>query len=267
MAQKINIAELDIDIEALTKKASDVRVNLIETGKKIDQLKKDFKDGTISVSEYAQRLTTLNAVQKENQKELRVYDTMLQANLSTETKKMKQNEVLTGSIRELSAALSQNKQIYQNLTEEERNNAEIGGKLLKTIQEQDKKYKELQKSIGNTQVEVGNYKEEVKKALAESYGFEAQVNKLTDSLGAFKDVGISIVNTLKDFTIGNQEAIDKLKQNTNETQKAAKAQVLWTNATKGTSLGLKILRGALLATGIGAIIVVLGSLISYLTST
>ena len=267
MAQKINIAELDIDIEALTKKASDVRVNLIETGKKIDQLKKDFKDGTISVSEYAQRLTTLNAVQKENQKELRVYDTMLQANLSTEAKKMKQNEVLTGSIRELSAALSQNKQIYQNLTEEERNNAEIGGKLLKTIQEQDKKYKELQKSIGNTQVEVGNYKEEVKKALAESYGFEAQVNKLTDSLGAFKDVGISIVNTLKDFTIGNQEAIDKLKQNTDETQKATKAQVLWTNATKGTSLGLKILRGALLATGIGAIIVVLGSLISYLTST
>ena len=267
MAQKINIAELDIDIEALTKKASDVRVNLIETGKKIDQLKKDFKDGTISVSEYAQRLTTLNAVQKENQKELRVYDTMLQANLSTETKKMKQNEVLTGSIRELSAALSQNKQIYQNLTEEERNNAEIGGKLLKTIQEQDKKYKELQKSIGNTQVEVGNYKEEVKKALAESYGFEAQVNKLTDSLGAFKDVGISIVNTLKDFTIGNQEAIDKLKQNTNETQKAAKAQVLWTNATKGTSLGLKILRGALLATGIGAVVVVLSSLISYLTST
>ena len=267
MAQKINIAELDIDIEALTKKASDVRVNLIETGKKIDQLKKDFKDGTISVSEYAQRLTTLNAVQKENQKELRVYDTMLQANLSTETKKMKQNEVLTGSIRELSAALSQNKQIYQNLTEEERNKAEIGGKLLKTIQEQDKKYKELQKSIGNTQVEVGNYKEEVKKALAESYGFEAQVNKLTDSLGAFKDVGISIVNSLKDFTIGNQEAIDKLKQNTDETQKATKAQVLWTNATKGTSLGLKILRGALLATGIGAIIVVLGSLISYLTST
>ena len=50
MAQIINIAELDIDIEALTKKASDVRVNLIDIGKEIDQLKKDFKDGNISLA-------------------------------------------------------------------------------------------------------------------------------------------------------------------------------------------------------------------------
>ena len=91
------IAQLDIDIDEVTKKAGD-----------------------ISVEEYTQQLSQLTAVQKETQKDLRTYESIMQANVAANDKAMQANNTLTGSIRELSAALSQNKKIYSELSAEQR---------------------------------------------------------------------------------------------------------------------------------------------------
>ena len=246
------IAQLDIDIDEVTKKAGETRRRLMEIAEEMKNLKKNFAEGNVSVEEYTQQLSQLTTVQKETQKDLRTYESIMQANVAANDKAMQANNTLTGSIRELSAALSQNKKIYSELSAEQRESAE-GKALLATIQEQDKAYKELQKSIGNTQVEVGNYKQAILDALGDNNSFGVSINGIIGELQAMKDKMSGLSTIILNFIHHNTLS--------------AKAMNATAAATTKSSLAMKIFRGALISTGIGAIIVLLGSLVAYLTST
>lgn len=251
--ERINIAQIDIDVDALIGKSAEVRRKLMEISDEMKDLKGDFANGNISVEEYTRRVSELTAIQKVNRDELRVYDTLVKNHIGTEAKKMQQNEIMKGSIKEISAALSQNKLIYQQLSEEERNNADIGGKLLAVIQEQDKKYKELQKSIGNNQVEVGNYKQAILDAIGDNEAFGTSMNSVINNFNTMKVQVVALINPFVNF-------VQTGRLMTPAMTNAA-------GATGKTSTALKVFRGALLGTGIGLIVVALGSLIAYLTST
>lgn len=246
------IAQLDIDIDEVTKKAGETRKRLMEIAEEMKNLKKNFAEGNISVEEYTQQLSQLTAVQKETQKDLRTYESIMQANVAANDKAMQANNTLTGSIRELSAALSQNKKIYSELSAEQRESAE-GKALLATIQQQDKAYKELQKSIGNTQVEVGNYKQAILDALGDNNSFGVSINGIIGELQAMKDKMSGLATIIMNYI--------------NYNKASATAMNATAAATTKSSLAMKIFRGALISTGIGAIIVLLGSLVAYLTST
>ncbi len=251
--ERINIAQVDIDVDSLIAKSAEVREKLINISNEMKALKDDFSKGNISIEEYTKRLTLLTAEQRGQSDELRVYDTLVKNHITTEAKQIASNTTMKGSIKELSAALSQNKHIYQQLSEEERNNAEVGGKLLAVIQEQDKKYKELQKSIGNNQVDVGNYRQAILDAVGDNQAFGTSMNSVVNTFNSLK---VNIVALATPFT------------NFVQTGKMAPGVLNATaTATGNVSTGMKILRGAIISTGIGALIVALGSLISYFTST
>lgn len=251
--ERINIAQVDIDVDALIGKSAEVRQKLMEIGGELKELKGQFDKGDISVQEYTRKVSELTAIQKVNRDELRVYDTLVKNHISTEATKMKQNETMKGSIKEISAALSQNKLIYQQLSEEERENADVGGKLLAVIQEQDKKYKELQKSIGNNQVDVGNYRQAILDAIGDNQAFGTSMNSVINNFNTMKVQIIALANPFVNFVETGRLAAP--------TMNAAAV------ATSKTSLAMKILRGAVISTGIGALVVALGSLIAYFTST
>ena len=251
--ERVNIAQVDIDVDSLIAKSAEVREKLINIGNEMKVLKDDFSRGNISIEEYTKKLTLLTAEQKGQRDELRVYDTLVKNHITTEAKQIASNNTMKGSIKELSAALSQNKHIYQQLSEEERNNAEVGGKLLAVIQEQDKKYKELQKSIGNNQVDVGNYRQAILDAVGDNQAFGTSMNSVVNTFNSLK---VNVVALATPFT------------NFVQTGKMAPGVLNATaTATGNVSTGMKILRGAIISTGIGALIVALGSLISYFTST
>ena len=251
--ERVNIAQIDIDVDSLIAKSAEVREKLINISNEMKSLKDDFSKGNISIEEYTKRLTLLTAEQKGQRDELRVYDTLVKNHITTEAKEIDTNKKKTGSIKELSASLSQNKHIYQQLSEEERNNAEVGGKLLAVIQEQDKKYKELQKSIGNNQVDVGNYRQAILDAVGDNQAFGTSMNSVVNTFNSLK---VNVVALATPFT------------NFVQTGKMAPGVLNATaTATGNVSTGMKILRGAIISTGIGALIVALGSLISYFTST
>lgn len=251
--ERVNIAQIDIDVDSLIAKSAEVREKLINIGNEMKVLKDDFSKGNISIEEYTKTLTLLTAEQRGQRDELRVYDTLVKNHITTEAKEIDTNKKKTGSIKELSASLSQNKHIYQLLSEEERNNAEVGGKLLAVIQEQDKKYKELQKSIGNNQVDVGNYRQAILDAVGDNQAFGTSMNSVVNTFNSLK---VNIVALATPFT------------NFVQTGKMAPGVLNATaTATGNVSTGMKILRGAIISTGIGALIVALGSLISYFTST
>ena len=288
------IAQLDIDIDEVTKKAGETRKRLMEIAEEMKNLKKNFAEGNVSVDEYTQQLSKLTATQREAQKDLRSYEGIMQAQIATNDEAMQANNVLTGSIRELSAALSQNKKIYSELSAVQRESAE-GRALLATIQQQDKAYKDLQKSIGNNQVEVGNYKQAILDALGDNQLFGQSLNGIIGNLEALKDrfsgMATILMNYINTGKIKQQtdeaaavatEAVGTAMESTSAATAATSttmsatatataatgtAMNATTAATTKTSLAMKIFRGALISTGLGAIIVLLGSLIAYFKST
>ncbi|WP_315061742.1 chromosome segregation ATPase [Capnocytophaga leadbetteri] len=251
--ERIKIAQVDIDVDALIEKSAEARKRLLEISNEMKSLKDTLDKGNISIDEYAKRLTVLTAEQKIQSNELRVYDNLVKGHIETEAKKTQSNKKVSGSIKELGAALSQNKLIYQQLSEEEREAADVGGKLLAVIQEQDKKYKELQKSIGNNQVDVGNYRQAILDAIGDNSDLGASLNSLTNGFTTLKDK-LALVKA----PFENYVKYGKLSGPTMEQM---------SNATNKSATSLKILRGAVISTGIGALVVALGSLIAYFTST
>ena len=251
--ERIKLAQVDIDVDALIEKSAEARKRLLEISNEMKSLKDTLNKGNISIDEYAKRLTVLTAEQKIQSDELRVYDNLVKGHIETEAKKTQSNKKVSGSIKELGAALSQNKLIYQQLSEEEREAADVGGKLLAVIQEQDKKYKELQKSIGNNQVDVGNYRQAILDAIGDNSDLGASLNSLTNGFTTLKDK-LALVKA----PFENYVKYGKLSGPTMEQM---------SNATNKSATSLKILRGAVISTGIGALVVALGSLIAYFTST
>ena len=230
--QIVSLLKLDIDNSQVLKKQGDVLKQIAVLKKENQQLKKSTDGLTTASKDQAQSYAKNEATIKKLSGESRTYKKILEDQTKAQEREQQTVVKTDGSINSLRNALNVNKTTYKNLTKEQRENDAVGGKLLKTIDAQDKEYKDLSKSIGNNQVEVGNYKNAVK-----------------DLSGSINIMGVNVGSV-----IGNLKS-----------KQAALRGVA--TATKGTTKGLKLFRVALIATGIGAIVVLLGALIAAFAST
>ncbi len=273
--KKQTILELDIDVDNLLKRAAEAQKNveslkeettffkkaILTTNASIekhsDALNKMYKKGLQNTEEYRERKQTikrLNEAQEKNRQKLELTNSTLknaqneyriaQRTVNAYNKSLDgQLGIISktdGSINQISAALSENKKIYKGLSAEQRNNAAIGGRLNKLIAEQDAEYKKLHKSIGNNQTDVGNYKGQISELLKENEKLLGSAEKL-----AFQ---IPVLGGMFSFVSKNLNLY-------------VKKQIEAIAATKGAAKGLKILKLALVSTGIGAIVVALGMLV------
>jgi hypothetical protein len=226
--QKRVLADLGKEQKRLKKEQIDLEKNLA----------KQLEEGTITQEQYneAIKLNITQQVQVEsNTKKVREAMRLQEATVMAN---VKATDKATGSINQLSAKLSKAKNDYKNLSQAERESAK-GKELLKHIQELDAEYKELHVSMGNTQVMVGNYQNAVNSLLPVMGGLGGQIQ--------------GVIYTLS-----------QIKQGLGALSIAMKAQAV---ATTGSSNALKIFKIALISTGIGAIVVALGSLIAAFAST
>jgi len=217
------------------------------------QASKDLKNGAITQEEYnsiinksTQEQIKLELSTKATRTEMQLAEKTVMSNaeaLKNNGAQMVANAKATDtsnlSMKQLSAELSKNKKAYQDLTKEERENKAIGGELLKLIKQQDAEYKELHVSIGNNQVMVGSYQDAVNSLLPVMGGLGGQIQGVIGTLG-------------------------QIKQGLAQAGVAMKASAV---ATNGTTSSLKLFKIALISTGIGAIVVALGSLIAAFAST
>jgi hypothetical protein len=217
------------------------------------QASKDLKSGAITQEEYnskiqksTQEQIKLELSTKATRTEMQLAEKTVMSNaeaLKNNGAQMVANAKATDtsnlSMKQLSAELSKNKKAYQDLTKEERDNKAIGGELLKLIEQQDAEYKELHVSIGNNQVMVGSYQDAVNSLLPVMGGLGGQIQGVIGTLG-------------------------QIKQGLAQAGVAMKASAV---ATNGTTSSLKLFKIALISTGIGAIVVALGSLIAAFAST
>jgi hypothetical protein len=222
-------------------------------------LNKAVKDGTITSEEYGQQIADINLKTQSLKGSKRELERSIEV----------ENELLSeqgGSYNQLSSELNNLRQQYRNMSEEERESAE-GTEILEKIDSIDTELKDIDASMGQYQRNVGNY----------GSSFEAvggQLGKVSPLFGQAQQQFNQFNNVLivvKDSLFGQtaaQDAATVAAQGGAVSQKALTASTTaTTTATNSQSKALKFLRAALIATGVGALLVFLGSLVAALSST
>ena len=161
----------------------------------------------------------------KNQTDIKDLSTVVRENERVLAANAKMSRTAGGSIAELRESVKALQAEYVNLSKEERENTAVGVELQKRIKAQNEELKNLEKEIGITGRNVGNYTESILSA--------------ADGTGLF----------------------NRAQQALAAGQKAVKL------ATDAGTASTRSFGAALAATGIGLIVVLLASLISFLTRT
>lgn len=221
---------------------ADEFVRLVKIG--IDQ--SFVKENIASADRLAESIDELNKVKKEEGKLTSEQEGRLKALKAERNKNLqviKQANLLTSEQikgqEKLKAQLSVLTAQYNKLTTEEQKNTDEGKRLQKQILDITEELKANEKAVGNNRRNVGNYEGALK-------GLAGQVNVLGVNIG-------NLVGQLETF-----------KQGAVASGAAMKASATSTGLLSGA---LNILKIALISTGIGAIVVALGTMVTFLTQT
>lgn len=212
------VKEYSGSVEFLIRTQLSLKVRIKELNAEQKMLDKGFQDGTVSLEGYEKRTQEIAVALAEGKQGLTDFNLEVRRSL-------KENNAVEGSYDSVSASLDRMRGLYKRLTAEERENADVGGVLLNSIQNTDEQLKAMDKTLGVTNRNVGNYKEEIIGAVEQTGIFSSQMAILR-TIQAQYNVGIKL-------------------------------------ATISTASFSKVL----IATGIGAILVIIGSLIAFLTRT
>jgi hypothetical protein len=207
MEEKSILLKIELDATSLTEGAKKAEENL---KKLVPELEKIGKESGKNTLEYKK----LNAEVKANQKTLTDNATALQKYESLQ----KQNN---GSLKEMRSLLSAAKVAYAELTKEERENSEIGGKLVKDMNDLNEELLQAEKEYGTHTRNVGNYagaltdlKAEIKSLKGEMAGLDAgseEYQKLANRAGELNDKLIEVNENTKANTGGT--GFEKMSNN------------------------------------------------------
>ena len=201
----------------------------------------------------AQKQVALKVATKEASKEYQNAErTLLNNNKAT--------LAADGSLAQLRLQLAASKKQWTELSKAERDNEQVGGKLLKQQQKLDKEVRGLEQSIGVTSRNVGNY--------------GSAISSATPLMGAFGSKINMVQSTLVQIKTALKASTGATKANAATTTAATTAQGGLAVATKGTAVStgvlskaFKILKIAIASTGIGALVILLGTFITAIATT
>lgn len=172
------IFSVKIDASAAIKGMADLQKQIEGVTSAEQGLKKAMKDGTATDAE-RQRYEQLRLEHKQ----LNTAKKDLERQMTNE---LKLNKAAEGSLEAMRAQAAQLKQQIDRLSEAERNNASVGGQLIKQRKELNDKIKEAELAYGDAQRNVGNYEEAIRNALGMNNKYVAGLTSLT---GGIKGAG------------------------------------------------------------------------------
>lgn len=239
---------------------------ILEVIIKNDVASKNIQENKKRISELREEQALLNKTTKEGKNDYEAYTAEIKRLRSENviwTKEIRSNKKSLqdqeGSLQSMRAELSRLNKVYVNLSQIERESSK-GRDLQKKIKSLNEEIKTSEQKLGDYRRSVGGYEDAIKSAVNQTGIFSKIQGTLHEVMSPFlalyKKVQLEIKTLTADFKL-NAVA-------TTQMSGAQKAAAVSSNLL---SAGLKILKIALISTGIGAIVVVLGSLVAYLTKT
>lgn len=226
------ILDIKVNYSAAIKGIADYQAKIDEARAAEKKLKDELKSGNISRDEYNKQMAASKAYIDDCKDSMRILTRQMQ-------NQIKQEKEEEGSLRSLRAELSNLTAEYDALSKADRENAEIGGVLKDRINEVTDALKGAEEETQRYYRNVGNYKNAIIEAANANIPFVQQINQLVTGLGGLGSYLTGVKNEM----------------------------IAVSTATSGVTKALKLLKVALVSTGIGAIVVALGSLVSYLSQT
>lgn len=267
MAEKIKLADFDIDVDELLRQTQSVK-------QRIDEIKEEMKDmakaGKTSSEAFINNAVSLKELNKEYNNQLKVLGEVASANGKVIPLEQQLDTIMQRETKTINDLRKQNTDLLKT-----RNNLNLENeehqKLLVQINEQyDRNTQLIKANVSERekeQMSVGGYANAIREAIGET-GLLNQVmgqttviiNNVQNVFQNFAPIFNQVRNEMNNIFVGFQSIAKG-------TEDMTRAQKLLTVATNATSNSFKLLRIALISTGIGAIVVALGSLVAYLTST
>lgn len=156
-----------IQIDGIEKSYNDV-LSLVDALKQLDNSNITVSDSTKKKTEttseedkaqkqYQATLDRIAKLEDDATKQRIAATQVLRERKSVVEQEVRVNTANEGSLKQMGAQLSLLRKQYDNLSKTERENENVGGKLLKQIQDLDAAYKEAKEATGRFQDSVGNY--------------------------------------------------------------------------------------------------------------
>ena len=158
------ILDIKVDVDESIKKIVEYRKALEGVKMEEAELKKQKKEGTISEQKYREGIEQTRIKTQQYNEAIRVLTKEVNNNIKSDKGK-------SDSLKGLRAELSNITAKYDNLSKAERENAEVGGKLEKQINEITKEIKDAEEATGRYYRNVGNYENAIKNATMSSLPF------------------------------------------------------------------------------------------------
>ena len=246
MAEQIRVFELKIDVDAAIKSTSQLKTTT-------DNLKKtlnEFKQAGDTSSEAYVRTA---AAVKNSSKEYNAAQTQIGKLLALQGKEIKTVEQGRNALTILNKEWAKTRSLYGETSKASLKLADQH-KMLKD------RVNELQKGVGDTSANIGNYSEGFKEAAAQSTIF----GRAQRAVNTIMLVAAPVIDLVRKQLQGIKANYIAATAGTKGYTAAQKASAIGTNLV---SAALKLFRIALISTGLGAIVVLLGSLVAWLTKT
>jgi hypothetical protein len=177
MADSIEkILKIGVSYKDAIKGLADYERQIAATTEREKELKKAIADGSATQAEEME-FQKLKLQHKQLSDEKR----NLMKEINNQMKLQKEEE---GSLNSLKVKAGELKKQIDSLSEADRNNANIGGKLIQQRREIIEKLKAEEKAYGDTQRNVGNYEEDIRKALGANTKLGQVVTSVTGAIKA-----------------------------------------------------------------------------------
>ena len=210
------------------------------------ELTANIQTSNVELASQKDELSKVNAERRAAVKEVQNYKTAQDAELGSNERMKAQLKILTDQ--------------YNALSHEERENTEAGQEMGKNIKDLTDKLKSNESAVGDNRRNVGNYSESIQDALGNVTIFGTNLGGLTKSFQQTKDATLAHIKALV-----VTESVQK--SHTAATNSQTAAQKALNVATLAGKVAMNVFKLALIATGIGAFVVVVGSLVAYFKST
>jgi len=207
--------------------------------KRQTELTDRLNKGKLALADQKDELSAVNAKRRAAAVEVKTYNKFLKAEIGSNTELRAQLKILTAR--------------YNGLSEEQRDNTAAGKALGKNILDITNKLKLNESAVGDNRRNVGNYGAAVGKVLGKLDVFGVNLGEVTSALYSGISAGKGAVKT----TLAQAKALST----------AGKAQKGMTASTITFSGAMKVLQAAIVSTGIGALVILLGTLVAAFAST
>lgn len=245
-AEKIEIFKLDIDLDSAIQSASAFKTEADVLKSKLKDLNKAGDTGSETYARLKGQFDAVNKEYKTSQREVSKLTAL-------EGKEIKTIDQARNALSVANSQWAKQAKLYGA-------NSVQAEKLTKQSAKLRNRLKELEKGVGDNTRNVGNYSEGFSEAINQTGLFGQAQQKVTVALQLFAPVAKAVKSEVSGIS-GSFRKAKKASVNFSRTQKAVAV------STNLTSAALRILKVALIATGIGAIVVLLGSLIAYFSKT